>query len=57
MTKSDAKKKPAGKNVPEARKSDAEMKEKELEQIAGGVELAKPTNPHRKKPNMIPPFS
>ncbi|HTJ63621.1 MAG TPA: hypothetical protein VL899_07410 [Alphaproteobacteria bacterium] len=53
MTKNDVGKKPASNTAPAARKSDAELKESELEQISGGVALVKPANPRRKNPNKV----
>jgi bacteriocin-like protein len=53
MTNKDPAKKPASENASKSHKPDAELQENELEQISGGVALAKPTNPRRKNPNMF----
>jgi hypothetical protein len=53
MTNRDQGKKPASESAPKSPRPDAELKETELDQISGGVALAKPANPRRKKPNMF----
>ncbi len=44
---SDADNKPASKSTPVSQKPDTELQDNELDQVSGGVALAKPT----KKPN------
>ncbi len=53
MSNRDADKKQVSKTTPASQKPDAELKDSELDQIAGGVALAKPTTPRHKKPNLF----
>jgi len=53
MTNRESAKKPESKKAPASQKPDAELKDNELEQISGGIELTKPAGPRHKKPNMF----
>ncbi len=53
MSNRDADKKAASKSTPVSQNPGAELKDNELDRIAGGVAMAKPTTPRRKKPNLF----